>query len=364
MALVGRQTIGGVRYEPRSGSTRTCGVTALGVACLTLAVLCGGCAAPPPPLPLYTESALIDGIAVRVTVRDTDEALARRALTAALDAARQMASRVLIQHEGSEIDVLVRVPSHVWIELSRSSGGTLLQALAVAEATDGAYDPTAPPLLKLWGLRPGDEPRAPRPFEVETILRRVDWNDIEVERDATDQARRLSRRTEIDLGAQARGAMLDAALGSLRSSRVAAGRASTMGEHAVFGGTKSQPWSIQLLIRAGGGIAGTQARAGTIDLYEGGVAIASRGPTSTTPDGTRVHDRFDSRTGYPANDTLWLAIQSDGASYAAGWADAVFALGDEGAGFVKRDPRLQAVIQPDDGELLVSPGLRYSPPGR
>jgi thiamine biosynthesis lipoprotein len=317
-------------------------------------------------LPLFTASATIDGVALRVTARDPDEVRARTALSAALDAARQVASLILVQHEGSEIDVLMRVPSHLWIEISATTGETLLMAFAVADATDGAYDPTCPPLLELWGLESDDTPHTPHTphtpqrHEVERILRRVDWNDVEVRHEGSYRARRKNRRTEIDLGAAGRGAMLDAALAALRRGEVPAGRASTLSEHAVYGGTFAQPWSIEVLIRSEVEPA-AEARAGAIELQDGAVGVASRGPVALGADGTRIHDRFDARSGYPATGIRWLAVVTETASSAAGaWADAIFALGADGANFVGENDGLRAVIRGDDGELRVSPGLRFS----
>jgi thiamine biosynthesis lipoprotein len=168
----------------------------------------------------------------------------------------------------------------------------------------------------------------------------------------------LNRRTELDLGALARGAMLDAALAQLRAADIPAGRASTMGEHAVYGGTKERPWEIRLLIR-GRAAAGTQERVGTIDILDGAAAVASQGPTTLTPDGAPVHDRFDARTGYPVRGTRWLAVEIDTAAEAGGWADAIFALGPEGRAFVEGHERLRAVIAPDDGPIWHSTDLRF-----
>jgi thiamine biosynthesis lipoprotein len=303
----------------------------------------------------------VHGVEVRVTARDADEARARAAIEEALSAAAETGALLLAERPASEIDILMRAPSHLWIEVSPATAEALLEASQIAEATDGAFDPTFPPLLTLWGLRGGREPRVPRAFEIDMTLRKVDWTDIELEFDGSPLVRRMSRRTEIDLAGLARGAMLDAAVERLRAAGVPAGRASTAREHAVYGGRQNRPWPIEVLVRSRAA-SGADARVGRVQLVEGGLAIASLGPTLVAADGTQIHDRFDPRTGHPARGTQWTAVTAERASTAAAYAAAIFAMGEEGPGFVATQSALRAVVVSDSGEIFVSRGVEFEAP--
>jgi thiamine biosynthesis lipoprotein len=334
---------------------------ALALRCALLAAA-GGCTNPgsDPALPEWSESRQLHGVEVRITIRDADSRRAIAAIDAAMAAADEAANLLLAEHPGSEIDILQRAPSRLWIEVSPTTGETLLEASRIAEDTDGAFDPTYPPLLTLWGLRGARSPDVPRAFEIDMALRRVDWTDIEMEFDGAHQVRRRTRRTELDLGGLARGALLDAAVERLRALGVPAGRASTLRQHAVYGGSRQRPWPIEVLVRSQR-MDGMDEPAGVVALAEGGLAVASRGAGIVSSNGTRIHDRFDPRSGQPADATRWTAVQAARASTAAGYADAVFAMGDEGPHFVAARDTLEAIVAFDERDAFVSSGMTFYP---
>lgn len=315
----------------------------------------GGCALPfgpagPPPA-VIAESRSVHGVQVSVAVRDADEARAREAIDLGFAAAEETAGKLLAGLPGSEIDILEHVPSHLWLEISPVTYEALKEAARIAEETGGAYDPTWTPLLRVWGLRGKGVPRVPRDFEIDMALRRVDWSDIELSDEGGLQARRLSRRTEIDLGGLARGEMLDAAIAQLRLAGSPAGRASTEREHAVFGGTRRHPFAISISIR------GQEEPAGVAEILEGALAVASRGTAIETAGGETIHDRFDPRRGRPATGARWVAVATSRASASAAYADALFAMGEEARAFSEARHDLRAAIALEDGSLWVSPGL-------
>lgn len=291
----------------------------------------------------WRETRVLHGVELTVVARHPDEETSRAAIATAFAAAEEVGGKLLDGLRGSETDILAHVPSHLWVEVSATTYDALLEALEIAEATEGAYDPTWTALLKAWGLHEDGEPRIPRDFEIDMALRRVDWTNVEVTDEEGLQARRLNRRTELRLGGLARGAMLDAAIAQLRLAGVTAGRASTNDEHATYGATRAHPWEVAL-------------PRGTALLRDGAIAIVRRGPDVETPDGP-IHDRFDPRSGRPAAGTTWVAVATRRASTGAAYADAVFAMGREGRAFVEEREELLAAIESEDGIVWVSEGL-------
>jgi thiamine biosynthesis lipoprotein len=79
----------------------------------------------------------------------------------------------------------------------------LRQGLALAAATDGRFDPTVGPLVRLWGIG-GEKARVPGPEEIRSALQRIGWKDV-----ILDNAGRTVelRRTgmALDFGALAKG---------------------------------------------------------------------------------------------------------------------------------------------------------------
>jgi thiamine biosynthesis lipoprotein len=329
-----------------------------------LACLATGCALP------FTHQAAreleetrrLHDVEVHIALRSADETSARLAMSDAFAAAEAVGGMLLASHPASEIDVLCRVPSHLWLEISPVTWQALALASRIAAETEGAYDFTWPPLLRVWGLRGTGPPRVPRDFEIEMALARVDYSDVELAEEDGLQVRRLSRRTEIDLGGLARGAMLDAAVERLRALGVVAGRADTTHEHAVFGGTEREPWRVAIVLGSfelaelAEPLGATEENerpepVGVVTLYEGGLAVASRGAAIATESGATIHDRFDPRSGRPAR-THWAVVAAPRASESAAYADAFFSMGMEAGAFVATRSDLRAVIvaEPNDGD--------------
>ena len=296
---------------------------------------------------------------VEIAVRSADEAVAQAAIDDAFREMERVAGLLLAGWPRSEIDILAHVPGGLWLEISPETHAAISLALRIAEETDGAYDPTWTSLLAVWGLRGPGPPHVPRDFEIDMVLRRVGFRDIEVGEDAGLQARRRSRRTELDLGALARGAALDAACQRLRALGMTAGRASTRFEHAVFGGSPSRPWRVPVIVRST--VEGTPDPAvGVAVLTDGGLAVASRGPDVPTPSGVPIHDRFDPRSGRPTRGARYAVVAGEDAASSAGLADALLAMGPDTPDFAQRHDLRAAIALPARG-LWVSDRMPFEP---
>jgi thiamine biosynthesis lipoprotein len=342
------------------GLRRISGAGLLVVLCASWAISCGGTATPHlaeggvasetpatgTPAPARVSERTIAGDAMRIAIRgDTDAADAAGEL--ALVEAERLAGLLLAEISASEIDVLNRVPSHVFIQLSAETASALGRALAIAEESDGAYDPTTPPLLDLWGVRTGAA-KIPRQFEIDIALRKVDWLDLELGKDGTS-ARRLSRRTEIDLGPVARGAVIDGALAVLRNAGVSSASIRWSSVTTAFGGTPEAPWSFEVVTAA-------SERLATLELTEGAAALIVPRRQLEGPNGERIHEWMDARTGRPAAAANAAAATARDAASAGGYALAVFAMGREAAEWVAEREGVEALLELNGGERWASPG--------
>ena len=321
---------------------------ALLVSCQVLGL---ACATSQPP-DEWSETRAVHGVSIEIAVRGPEEMAARAAIDRAFAAAEEVGGALLASRSGSEIDILAKVPSHLWLEIAPTTYAALMLAMEIAEATDGAYDPTWKSLLRLWGLEGRGPPRVPRDFEIDMALRRVDWSDVEVSDEDGLQARRLNRRTALDLGDLAHGAMLDAAIDRLRELGLPGARASTRDQHAVFGGAGTHPWSIPVFA-----LGGTVAH---VRIGDGGLAVVTRGTLVSSEGGVAIHDRFDPRSGRPAGDSLWVVVAAERASESAGYASAVFAMGREASAFIAERSDLRAAISGSEGAPWISPGLEMT----
>ncbi len=111
-------------------------------------------------------------------------------------------------------------PAGSWSTLPAECFHVLRHALAVAEASNGAYDPTSGPLVNAWGFGPGPATaRRPDAMALTAARRLVGWQRVEIER----AARRIYQNGDIylDLSAIAKGYGVDAVMRYLRAAGIA-----------------------------------------------------------------------------------------------------------------------------------------------
>lgn len=175
------------------------------------------------------------------------------------------------------------------VNVSRELATVLALALEVARVTDGQFDPTVGPLTRLWrdAARTGVPITA---FDREAARRRVDYRGIDV--DVVRQRVRLRRDSmALDLGAIAKGFIIDEALATLQRAGVPAALVEAGGDLAVFGapiGTAG--WRVAVPRRVGD----------TVIVLRGG-AISTSGDAAQRvvgADGTTESHVFAPRSGH------------------------------------------------------------------
>ncbi len=108
----------------------------------------------------------------------------------------------------SELNRINRQAGLTAVELSPEMGEVLSRALEISRLTGGAFDITVGPLMDVWGFFPRREGRTPAREEIESALSRVGWEKIKLDRSART-VRFLAPKLEIDLGALAKGYVVD-----------------------------------------------------------------------------------------------------------------------------------------------------------
>lgn len=201
----------------------------VGSACLAL-LAC----ATPPPRHEFTE--LHMGMAVTIVLHASAESTARAAARAAFDRIAELEDVLSDYRAGSEVRQLARGATEepgAWIPVSANLFQVLAVARKVAEASDGAFDPTLGPLVALW-RQARESGRLPQPPTLDSARARVGWQHLEI--DAAARSVRLARPgMQLDLGGIAKGYILGQALATLEqrgapAAMVAAGGEIVLGE--------------------------------------------------------------------------------------------------------------------------------------
>lgn len=189
----------------------------------------------------------------------------------------------------SELRRLETATRDQWIDVSKELATVLALALEIARATDGQFDPTVGPLTRLWR----DAARTGVPITAsdrEAARRRVDYRGIDV--DEVRQRVRLRRDSmALDVGAIAKGFIIDEALATLRRAGVPAALVEAGGDLAVFGApVGTAGWRVAVPRRVGD----------TVIVLRGG-AISTSGDAAQRvvgADGTTESHVFAPRSGH------------------------------------------------------------------
>lgn len=227
------------------------------------------------------------GAAASLRVAHPDPARARRAV-AACTAELERLEAVFSLHRDS---ALTRLNAAGRLDAAPADLVALLsRALAFAEATDGAFDPTVQPLWEAHAAHfatPGASPDGPDRRELDRALRGVGWRRV----DLSSRAVRLAAGTRLTLNGAAQGWITDRLVDLLRDQGlhdvlVNAGEIRAEGDH---------PWR------------GDRGR------LAGALAVSAGDGTRFSPS---CHHIFDPRTGRSSHAVRSVAVRAPTATLA------------------------------------------------
>lgn len=238
------------------------------------------------------------------------------------------------------------------IPVSADTLAVLKTVLEVSGETGGAFDVTAYPLVKAWGFTQ-DEFRVPDGEELESLLDRVDYNQIIL----SDEAISVPAQTEIDLGGIAKGYTGDVLTAALREKGVNSALLSLGGNIAVIGRKQDGSlWKIGVRDPLG-----SPDSIGYLQIEDANV-ITSGGYERyfVDEDGNVRWHIIDPKTGYPAQSGLIsvTVVGKNGAKCDA-LSTALFVMGaDKASAYLSAHPEFEAILIREDGSLLLTNGLK------
>lgn len=148
-----------------------------------------------------------------------DEARVRAAGEEALDEITRLEAALSLYRPESPLSAINRAAAAGWVRVPPEVAALIAHALALAQATGGAFDPTVAPLVEAWGLRSGVG-RVPAGDELAAAREKVGAHLVEV--DPAGAVRFLRPGVRLDLGAIGKGYALDRAAALLREAGVTA----------------------------------------------------------------------------------------------------------------------------------------------
>lgn len=190
------------------------------------------------------------GVAVRITLYTQTQEKAESAAKAAYARFAELEQVMSDYRPTSEIMVALTKAHSEPAPVSRDLYRVLRRSLDIAEASDGAFDPTVGPLVALWrearrsGVLPSDE-------AIAAAKERVGWRYVVL--DAKSRTLRITKEgVRVDFGGIAKGDACDQAVQVLRNLGVASASVESGGDiHFLGSPPGSSGWLVSILNRRG-----------------------------------------------------------------------------------------------------------------
>jgi len=280
-----------------------------------------------------------------------DESTAEDAWRAAFDRIKAIEGVASDYDEESELRRFCARPVGEWTPLSRDLERLLIRSRDLFELTDGAFDPTVGPYVRLWrrARRSGELPTQAR---MDAASASVGMGLIELD---DGRARTLAKGMRVDLGAIAKGDALDQAMQVLHEHGVERALLDGGGD-LVIGASPPGAAGWKVALRP----LGEEGSVWALELSE--VALATSGDASSfVLDGVSRSHIIDPRTGWALTSSAAAAVMADDGATADALASALCVMGEEGIELIRELPYTEGSLWSGGNKALeacATQGLR------
>nr|WP_238914151.1 FAD:protein FMN transferase [Achromobacter insolitus] len=261
--------------------------------------------------------------------RGRTEAEARHAIQAALD---EVVAQMSTWEPDSDITRYNRAATG-WQTLPAGFFHVLSHALALAEDSGGAYDPTVGPLVNAWGFGPHQRAfEPPSPSAIEAARTRCGWRRVQL--DAQHQAALQPGGAYLDLSSIAKGYGVDRAAMALDALGITQYLVEVGGELRARGKRPDgQPWRVAIEVPDA-----SDDHALALPLRDHSIATSGDYRRHAGNGDERYAHTIDPRTGLPVRNNLAsVTVLHPGCMQADALATALTVLGEEeGLAYARR----------------------------
>jgi len=314
------------------------------------------CSREPDTLPVISGATMGTTYSVQIPdLSDRDQQSLHKDIEAELQAVNDAMST---WQPNSSISQFNQHPDTNWFDVPVSFAEVALAALEIAEASDGAFDPTVGPLVKRWGFGSDqDQPIPPQPDELERLQSAIGYQHLQVRLQPPAVRKRIPG-LEVDFSAIAKGYAVDRLAGIAEEYGYQNYLIEIGGELRIAGYRQNtSPWHIGVEQPAADG-SDVQS---SLKLTGGGVASSGDYRNFREAGGRRYSHIIDPHTGAPVTHGLAsVTVVSNTAMRADGWATALMVLGAErGREYALRHSLAARFIDYKEGQFSVSSSELY-----
>lgn len=302
-----------------------------------LALLAGSYAAQPAPGE-SREFRYLMGTSVQIAAVGADEAYRKAAIDESFAAILEVDRLMSNYRDDSELALINARAAAGPVKVSDPMFAVLQAAQEVSVRSQGAFDVTVGPLLKLWGFH-DRKPHVPSSEELARLRPLVSYRNIVLD-PAARTVRFTQPGTEIDLGGIAKGFAVELAGGVMRRRGLSAFIDAGGNQYMVGRPAGKAAWTL--------GIKDPEAPEhllGAIDLDEGSVSTSAQGTNFLIANGRKYGHILDPRTLEPAAERLSVTVVAKDATLADALSKVGFLLGPAKAlAAIESFPGTSAVI--------------------
>lgn len=254
----------------------------------------------------------------------------RFALDAAVEEAFEEVQRLDLQMSNyrpdSEWSKINREAARGPVVVTEETMQLLARCLEYSRRSEGAFDITVGPLMKIWGFYKGSG-RIPHRAEIRTALARVGWKRIRLDRKALTV--RFDAPVELDPGGIGKGYAVDKMVEVLRRQGVRCGFI-TAGRSSMYaiGAPPNEPrgWRVEIPNPRD-----SRKPAAVYFLKDQSMATSGSTEKFFAAAGRIYTHIMDPRTGYPAEGMLQVSVVAPRATDSEAWTKPYFILGRQWA---------------------------------
>ncbi|MEG1311216.1 MAG: FAD:protein FMN transferase [Romboutsia sp.] len=295
---------------------------------------------------------LFMGTTINITLYDNNSDKLMESIFTRIEEIEDLVS---INKEGTEIAQLNENAGIKGVKLSDFSYNLIKKAMKYSELSDGGYDISIGPLVKLWSIGL-PEAKVPSEEEINEAIESIDYSKIKLN-DSTKEVFLSEKGMMIDLGSIAKGYATDEIITILKDNNIEQAIVDLGGNIYVIGLKDGQhKWKIGIQdpFTDRGNIVGT------IDVTNKSIVTTGIYERFLEKDGVKYHHILNPKTGYPYNnDIAGVTIVSDKSVEADALSTLIFTKGiKEGIKLLEGLDKVEAVFVSNENEVFVTEGLK------
>lgn len=223
---------------------------------------------------------------------------ASKAIEAAFDRVDEIESMASVSISTSDVNKINEAAGKEYVKVNPEIIEIIKTSIEYSKISNGAFDITISPLIKLWGIGTSDE-RIPADSEIKEKLALVGYNNISIN-EADSSVMLMKEGMSIDLGGVAKGFTADEIIKVFKEYGVKSAIINLGGSSIYTLGEKPDKtlWSIAIQNPRK---EKNEGNIGIVKLKESALSTSGDYQRFFIKDGKRYHHILDTVTGYPAD---------------------------------------------------------------